>query len=123
MMLMSARAVFLGFLFSSHQRFVAFHAEYPLRRPRILQVLDFLPTASAPKACGTESLVAGKDGEILDLVPARTAAICTVVANERTIAEEEEVGVGIQEGAAGVTAETVNVPAIARWERLSISTP
>jgi hypothetical protein len=54
---------------SLHQRLVAIHAKDSLRRPGIAQILDFPFAVPASKALGTESLFAGQDGQILDLVP------------------------------------------------------
>jgi hypothetical protein len=85
----------LGGLFPSplHQRLVTFHAKYPLRRPCIFEILNLLFATPTPKTGGAERLVSGEDGEILDFVPAGTAAICTVVTNEGAVAEEKEVGI------------------------------
>lgn len=68
---------------------------------------------STAETGGTKRLVAGQNGKILDLVPTGAAAIGTVVADERAVAEEEKVGVRIEQGAAGVAPEAVNVPSIA----------
>ena len=79
---------------------MAGHAEDALRRARIAQVLD-LPLAVATfEAVGAEGLVAGEDGQVLDLLPARVARVGAVVADERAIAEQEQIGVGVEEGAA-----------------------
>jgi hypothetical protein len=36
-------------------------------------------------------LITGEDSQIFNLIAAGTAAVCTIVANEGSIAEEEEV--------------------------------
>jgi hypothetical protein len=41
------------------------------------------------------------------------AAISAVVADQRAVTEEQKVGIGIEEGAAGVAAEAVDVPSVA----------
>ena len=72
------------------------HTKDSLRRPSISEVfyLPFaIPTAEARCA---ESLVAGEDCEVLNLVAAGAAAICAVVTDEGPIAEEEEVRIGIE---------------------------
>jgi hypothetical protein len=56
------------------------HAEDTLRSAGIAQVLDLALAIPTPEAVGTKGLVAGQDGEILDLVAAVVAAICAVVA-------------------------------------------
>lgn len=113
----------LGRLFPSplHQRLVTFHAEDALRCSCIFEILNLLLAVPAPETGCAESLIAGDDGEILDLVPAGAAAICTIVADKGAVAEEEEVGVRVQEGTTRVAAETVNMPTIARWKVISIS--
>lgn len=40
------------------------------------------------------------------------AAVCAVVADERAVAEQKQVGIGVEQGAAGVAAEAVDVPSI-----------
>lgn len=100
---------------------MAFHAKDALRGPGIFEVFDLLLAVTTSKARGAEGLVAGEDGKILDLVPTCAAAIGAVVADQRAVAEEEEVGIGVEEGLAGVAAEAVNVPSIAGWMMVSIS--
>lgn len=106
---------------SLHQRLVAFHAEHSLRSPCIFEVFDLLLADPTSKARCAEGLVTGQDGKILDLVPTRAAAVGTVVADQGAVAEEEQVGVRIEEGLARVAAKTVNVPSIAGWKMVSIS--
>lgn len=91
------------------------HAEDALRCPSISEVLDLALAVSAPKACGTERLVAGENGELFDLVSACRAAVRAVVADEGAIAEEEEVVVRVEEGVAGMTAEAVEMPSVAGY--------
>jgi hypothetical protein len=71
------------------------HAEYPLRRPCISKVLNLLFAVSTSEAASTECLVASEDSQVFDLVPARAAAVCTIVADEGPVAEEEEVCIGV----------------------------
>lgn len=89
------------------------HAEYALGGARITQVLNLLLAVPTPKTSAAKSLIAREDGEVLDLVAARIAAVRAIVAYQRAVAEEEEVRVGVEEGAAGVASEAVNVPSIA----------
>jgi hypothetical protein len=65
------------------------HTEDTLRSAGIAQVLDLALAIPTPEAVGTEGLVAGQDGEILDLVAAVVAAICAVVAYQGAVAEEQ----------------------------------
>ena len=67
---------------SSHQGFMTVHAEYPLRCPRIFEVLYFPFAIPTPEAAGAKGLVAGENGEILDLILACAAAVCAVVTDE-----------------------------------------
>lgn len=106
-----------------HQRLVAVHAEDALRRSSIFQVFDLLLTIPTSKTGSAESLVAREDGKILDLVSARAAAVRAVIANERTVTKQEEVGVRVEEGPTGVASETVYVPSVARCQMFSIVTP
>ena len=56
------------------------HAKDALGRPRIAKVFDLPLAIATAKAGAAEGLVAGEDGEVLDLIVAGTAAVCTVVA-------------------------------------------
>lgn len=112
-----------GRFFSSplHQRLVAFHAKDTLRRPCIFEVLDLLLTVPTSKTGRAECLVAREDGEILDFVPTRTAAIRAIIANQRAVAEEQKICIRIQKGTACIAPEAVYVPSIARCQTVSIS--
>lgn len=92
---------------------MAAHAEDALGGARISQVLNLPLAVATPKAAGAEGLVASQDGQVLDLVAAGIAAVRAVVADQRAVAEEEEVRIGVEQGAAGVAAEAVNVPSVA----------
>ena len=58
-------------------------------------------------------MIAGKDGEVFDLVSACVAAVCAVVVDERAVAEKEEVCIRVEEGTASVTSEAVDMPSVA----------
>jgi hypothetical protein len=92
------------------------HTEDTLGSARIAQILNLPFAVATAEAARTEGLVAGEDGQVFDLVAASIAAICTVVADEGAVAEEEQVGVGVKQGAAGVTSEAVDVPSVAGCE-------
>lgn len=92
---------------------MAAHAEDPLGGSRVSQVLNLSLTVATPEARRAERLVTSEDGEVFDLVSASTAAVCAVVADERPIAEQEEVRVGVEESAAGIAAEAVEMPSVA----------
>ncbi len=64
------------------------HAKYSLRGSSVFEVVNLAVAHSTLEASGTESLVAGENGKILNLVTAGTAAVGTVIADERAIAEE-----------------------------------
>ncbi len=84
------------------------HAEDALRCPRVSQVLNLPLAVATPKAARAEGLIAGQYSQILNLVTACVAAVSTIVAYEGAVAEEEEVGVGVEESSAGVTAEAID---------------
>jgi hypothetical protein len=78
--------IFTSFLY---HRLVTSHAEYTLRRPCIPQVLNLLLAIPAAEATGAESLITRQDGEVLDFVATCVAGVCAVVADQRSVAEEE----------------------------------
>jgi hypothetical protein len=88
------------------------HAEDTLRSAGIAQILNLALAIPAPEAVGTEGLVAGQNGQILDFVTTVVAAICTVVAYQRAVAEQQQVRIRIEEGAARVAAEAVDMPSV-----------
>ena len=94
---------------------MAFHAEYPLRSPCITQILNLFLAIAAPKATRTEGMVACKNSQILNLIPACAAAVCTIVADERAITKEEEIRIRVEQRAASVATEAVNVPSVASY--------
>jgi hypothetical protein len=94
------------------------HAEDTLRGAGIAQVLDLALAVAAAEAIGTEGLVARQDGQVLNLVAAVVAAVCAVVAYQRAVAEEEQVGVRVEQGAARVAAEAVDMPSVSSWRVL-----
>lgn len=96
---------------------MARHAEDTLRGTCIAQVLDFALAVAASEAVGAKCLVARQNGQVLDLVAAVVAAVCTVVADQRAVAEEEQIRIRVEECAAGVAAEAVNVPSVASWTK------
>jgi hypothetical protein len=96
---------------------VAAHTEDTLGSARIAQILNLPFAVATAEAARAEGLVAGENGQVFDLVAAGIAAICTVVADEGAVAEEEQVGVRVKQGAAGVTSEAVDVPSVAGCER------
>lgn len=106
----------LGFLPSaSHKRLMAGHAEDALGCAGVSKILDLPLAVSAPKAAGAECLVARKDCQILNLVPACATAVCAIVANERSIAEEQKIRVGVEQGPASIAAEAIDVPSVSGY--------
>ena len=98
---------------------MAFHTEDPLGGSSIAQVVDFLFAVPAAKAAFAKGLLAGEDGEVLDLVRARAATVGAVAADERPVAEQEQVGVRVEQGAACAATKAVDVPSVAGCESLS----
>ena len=92
---------------------MAGHAENTLRGSGITEVLDLALAISTPEAIGAEGLVAREDGEVFDLVAAVVAAICAVVAYQGTVTQQQEVCVRVEQGAARIAAEAVDVPSVA----------
>lgn len=88
------------------------HAEDTLRRASIAQVLNLALAVPAPEAARAEGLLTGEDCQILDLVAAGTAAVGAIIADERAVAEQEQVCVGVEQHAAGVASEAIDVPSI-----------
>lgn len=101
---------------------MAVHTEDSLRCSGISQVLNLLLAVPTAEAIGAKGLVSGEDGQVFDFVPTGTTAVCTIVADERAIAEQEEVGIGVEKGLAGVASKTFNVPSLASWKK-NLSAP
>lgn len=93
---------------------MAIHTEDALTGACITQVLNLPLAVPALEACGAECLVSGKNGEVLDLVATRAATVRAVVAYKGAVAQEEKVGVRVQQCSARVAAETSQVPSMAR---------
>lgn len=100
---------------------MAGHAEYALRSSSISKIVDFpLAIATSETVC-TEGLISCQYSQILDLVVAGAAAVGAIVADERPVAEQEEIGVRIKEGATGIAAEAVYMPSISGCAWLSVT--
>jgi hypothetical protein len=98
---------------------VAGHTEYALRGSSIAQVVDFPFTIATSEAVCAKGLVSCQYSQVFDLVVTCAAAVCAIVADERSIAEQEEVGIGVEECAASIAAKAVYMPSIASCRRLS----
>lgn len=92
---------------------MAAHAEDSLRSPRISEVLYLALAIPTAETCCTKGLVTGKNGQILNLVPTGATAVGAIVADEGTVTQKKEIGVGVEESAASVAAKTIEVPPIA----------
>lgn len=92
---------------------MAAHAEYPLGCPCIPQILDLPLTIPTAETGLTEGLIPSEDGEVFDFITAGTAAVRAVVADEGSIAKQEEVCVGAEESAARIASEAVEMPSAA----------
>lgn len=95
------------------------HAENALRCPSISKIVDLAFAVAAFEAGGAEGLVASQDGQVLDFVVTSAAAICAIIADERTVAKEEKIGIGVEEGPARIASKAVNVPPVAGWRNVS----
>ena len=98
---------------------MAVHTEYSLGCPGVSEVLNLPLAVPTPEAGSAERLVASQYREVFNLISAGVAAVCTVVAYKRAIAEEKEVGIGVEQGIAGVAAEAVKMPPKASYNRVS----
>lgn len=92
-----------------------------MRRAGIAQVLDLPLAVAASKACRAEGLVARQDGQVFDLVVTSATAVGAVVAYEGAVAEQEEVGVGIEKSIACVATKAVEMPSVAGFGTISTS--
>lgn len=95
---------------------MTFHAEDALGRSRIAKILDLPLAVPAFEAISTECLIPCEDGQILDLISARTTTICAIVADEGSIAKKEEIRIRVEECTTGITSETVDMPSISRYQ-------
>jgi hypothetical protein len=86
------------------------HAKDALRRSCIAKVLDLFLAIAAFEAVCAESLVTSQYSQIFNLVSAAATAVSAVVADQRPVAEEEEVRVGVEQSTAGITAKAINMP-------------
>lgn len=95
------------------------HAKDALRRSRIAKVLDLFLAIAAFEAVCAESLVTSQYSQIFNLVSAAATAVGAVVADQRPVAEEEEVRVGVEQSTTGITAKAINMPPISSCFLLS----
>jgi hypothetical protein len=91
---------------------VTVHAKDTLRRPRISQILDLSLAIAALEAIRTKGLVARQDGQVFNLIPTITATVGAIVAYEGSVAQEQEVCIGIEESAARVATKAVDMPSV-----------
>lgn len=92
---------------------MAGHTEYALRRSSIPQVIYLPFTIATSEAVCAKCLIPCQYGQVFDLVVACAAAVCAIVADERSIAEQEEIGIRVEESAASIAAKAVDMPSIA----------
>lgn len=95
------------------------HAEDPLRRPSISEILDLAFAVAAAETRRAEGLVSRQDGQILDLTTTCATAVCAVVADQRAVAKKEEVRVRVEECLARIASEAVEMPTVASCEIVS----
>lgn len=92
------------------------HAEDALRGARISEIFNLSFTVATLEAVGAEGLISGQDGEVLDLVAAAAATVGTVIADERSITEEKQVCVRVEESATSVASKAVDVPSVPSYQ-------
>ena len=83
--------------------------------PSVLQVLDLPFAVPTFKADRTKGLITSEYGQVLYVIPACATAIGTVVTNERPVGEEKKVGIGVENCAAVITFETIQMPTTAGY--------
>ena len=98
---------------------MAAHAEYSLRRPGISEVFNLSLAVPTPEASCAEGLIACQDSKVLNLIATSTTAVGTVVANQRAIAEEEEVRIGVEESVASIASKAVEMPSVSGCDTVS----
>ena len=96
---------------------MAVHTEDALRGARISEVLNLSFTVATFEAVGTEGLISSQDREVLNLVSAATTAVGAVVADERAVAQQEQVCIRVEERATSVASEAVDMPSVAGYRR------
>ena len=94
---------------------MAVHAENALRGARVTQVFNLSLAVPTSEAGSTECLVTGQDGQIFNLISTDGAAVGAVVADERAIAEEEKVGVGVKKRATRSAAKAIEMPSVSGY--------
>jgi len=92
---------------------MAAHAKDALGGARITQVLNLPLAIATPEAARAERLVTGKDGQVLDLVSTGIAAVRATVTYKGAVTEEQQVSVRVEQRAAGITSEAVDMPSVA----------
>ena len=117
-----ARSILVGFhLPSLHQRLVTFHAKHSLRRPCVFQILDPLLAIATSEAVFAECSIASENSEVFNLVSTHVATVGAVAANDRPIAQKEEVRVRVKYGPTSIAAKAVCMPSIPIYPGFSIS--
>ena len=94
------------------------HTKDALRGARITQVLDLPLTIATSEAAGAKGLIASQNRQVFNLIAAGVATVRAVIANEGAVAEQKQVGVRVEQSAACVAAETVDVPSVAGCEEV-----
>ena len=92
---------------------MAFHTEDPLGRSSIAQVVDFLFAVPAAKTAFAKGLFAGEDGEILDFIPACGTGVGTIAADQGTVAQHEQVSIGVEQSSTSAAAKAIDMPSVA----------
>ncbi len=98
---------------------MATHAKDALRGAGISQVLNLALTVPTTEAGSTKGLVSSENSHVLDFIIANSARICTIVAYQRAVSKKQEVGIGVEQGAACVASEAVEMPSVTScWNKL-----
>lgn len=91
---------------------MARHTEETLGRTRIAQVLDLQLTHATLEARQTVRLVASKNGQVVDLLPALLTVVRTRQTHQAAVSEHQEVQVAAERLVALETLEALDVPAV-----------
>ena len=72
------------------------HTEYPLRCPRVSEILYALLAIPASETTAAERLVSRENREVFYLRATGGAGVCARVADKGAVAEQQEVRIGVE---------------------------
>ena len=98
---------------------MATHTEYTLRCPCIFQIFNLPLAIATPEASRAECLIACENSKVLNLVATCCTTVRAIVANERSVAQKEEVRIRVKQRITRVASETINMPTISGYPTIS----